>query len=150
MRKKTFFDTWDEAALEKIIATQHKLIRYEKAKGFKKLHAILFVVDDWADGPDIMHKAGNLMTSLFIKGRHAGLNTWVCSQAYKAVHPVVRANYRFCLCWKLNDAKQRDAILESFSAIADITTLRQMYDQATAGRHDFWYIDLVAPDGVAF
>ncbi len=149
-REKTFFDSWDEAALEKIIATQHKLIRYEKDKKFKKLHAVLIVIDDWADRPDIMHRAGNLMTSLFIKGRHAGINTWVCSQALKSVHPVCRANFRFVICWKLNDAKQRDAILESFSAIAPLSTLRQMYDQATSGKHDFWYIDLVSPDGVAF
>ena len=27
------------------------------------------------DRPDIMHKACNLMTSLFVKGRHAVLNT---------------------------------------------------------------------------
>jgi hypothetical protein len=66
------------------------------------------------------------------------------------VHPVVRANYRFVICWKLNDAKQRDAIIESFSAIAPTPVLRQMYDEATAGKHDFWYIDLCHADGVAF
>ncbi len=68
----------------------------------------------------------------------------------KSIHPTVRANYRFVICWKLNDAKQYDALLESDSAIAPIPVLREMYDQTTAGRHDFWYIDLVAPDGVAF
>ena len=31
-REKTFFDSWDEPALEKIISTQHKLIRYEDRK----------------------------------------------------------------------------------------------------------------------
>lgn len=149
-KEQTFFDTWDEEALTKIISTQHKLIRHCKDKKCKKLHAVLVVIDDWADRPDIMHKAGNLMTSLFIKGRHAGLNTWVASQAYRSVHPVVRANYRFVICWKLNDAKQRDAILESFSAIAPKPVLLEMYLDATAGRHDFWYIDLCAEDGVAF
>ncbi len=121
-----------------------------RIRNLQKLHSILVVIDDWADRPDIMHKAGNLMTSLFIKGRHAGLNTWVCSQAYRSVHPVVRANYRFVICWKLNDAKQRDNIIESFSAIAPMPVLRQMYDEATAGKHDFWYIDLCHANGVAF
>ena len=50
----------------------------------------------------------------------------------------------------LNNAKEREALIESFSAIAHPKLLREMYDTATAGKHDFWYIDLVDDDGVAF
>ena len=149
-KEKTFFDNWSEGDVDAVIQRQHKLIQYMKAKKMKKLHPILIAIDDWADRPDVMHKAGGIMTSLFIKGRHAGINTWICSQALKAVHPTARANFRFVVVWKLNDAKQRDALLESFSAIASLSVLREMYDTATAGKHDYWYIDLVADDGVAF
>ena len=144
------FHDWNEADLQKVNAKQPKLTQHMKQSGAKKMHAICICLDDWADRPDIMHKAGSLMTSLMVKGRHAGINTWLCSQAYKAICPVGRANYRFLVCWKLNNAKEREALIESFSAIAPPKLLREMYDTATAGKHDFWYIDLVDDDGVAF
>ena len=59
-------------------------------------------------------------------------------------------NYRSLVCWGLNNAKEREALIERFSALASPKLLHEMYDMATAGKHDFWYIDLVDDDGVAF
>ena len=110
--EKTMFDEWDEAKLKEIVAAQTKLIKHMKDKKMKKLYAICIVIDDWSDRTDVMKRAGGILTSLFIKGRHSGINTWVSAQALRTMHSVARANFRFIVVWKLNNALELGKLLE--------------------------------------
>ena len=98
-----------------------------------------------------MRKAGGIcLTSLFIKGRHSGINAWVSAQALRTLHNVARANLRFLVVWKLSNALEKDKLLIVCSGVLPAGVVEQMYHIATAGKHDFMYINLVGADGPEF
>ena len=108
------------------------------------------MIDDWSDRQDVMKRAGGILTSLFTKGRHRGINTWVSAQTLRTMHSVARANFRFICVWKLNNQLEKQKLLEEFSGVLPPGVVEKMYAIATAGKHDFMYINLVGEDGPEF
>ena len=86
MEGSSFHSEWDEKALRKILDEQREKIKTLKdAKSTKFLPQILTVIDDFADRPDIIHSAGGILTTLFIRGRHFGSSCWLSTQKLTAV-----------------------------------------------------------------
>ena len=70
LKESSFHSEWDEKSLWEIMDRQKARIKELKAaKSKKPMPQILIVADDWADRPDIMHSAGNILSTLFIRGR---------------------------------------------------------------------------------
>ena len=68
----------------------------------KKLYQALVVIDDFADTPQL-HKPHGALDTLFIRGRHMQISTWVSSQKLKLISAAVRSAllpkeqlYRLC------------------------------------------------------
>ena len=78
-RGQTYWDEWDEAALRRIIQQQRKITEASKKLEMKKLYQVLVVIDDFADTPQL-HKPHGALDTLFIRGRHLQISTWVSSQ----------------------------------------------------------------------
>jgi hypothetical protein len=141
----SFHSEWDEAALRTIMDEQREKIKGLKdAKSKKPLPQILTIIDDYADRVDIMHRAGNILTTLFIRGRHFGSSCWLSSQKLTAVSQVARVNFRFLCVWRLRNAREVASLMEELSALYPPAVLHDMYQAATEEDHSFWYIDLVA------
>ena len=113
-------------------------------KSKKALPQILTVVDDFADRADIMHRAGSILSTLFIRGRHFGSSCWLSSQKLTAVSQVARVNFRFLCVWCLRNARELQSLVEELSAIYPPQILHEMYETAISDDHSFWFIDLVA------
>ncbi len=142
----SFHSDWDEKALLEIMANQKEKIKELKAaKSKKPLPQCLTIIDDFADRADIMHAAGNILTTLFIRGRHFGSSCWLSSQKLTSISTVARVNFRFLLCWRLRNQKEVMALMEELSAVYPIPVLHQMYEAAISDEdHSFWYINMVA------
>lgn len=142
----SFHDEWEPAALERILSEQREKIRKLKdAKTKKPLSQILIVLDDWADHPEIMHSASNLLATLYVRGRHVGASVWVSSQKLTAISLVARVNFRFMCVWRLRNAKEIQAVIEELSALHPPHVLYEMYHTAIEDEDfSFWYINLVA------
>ena len=142
----TFHSEWDEEALKQIMDEQRERIRkLKESKSKKPLPQILTVIDDFADRPDIMHAAGNILTTLFIRGRHFGSSCWLSSQKLTAIAPVARVNFRFLLVWRLRNQKELVSLMEELSALFPMRTLHEFYETAISDEdHSFWYINLVS------
>ena len=149
-KEQTMFDSWDEGKLRDIVDNQTKLTQYMKSRKYKKLFSICIIIDDWSDRLDVMKRAGGILTSLFIKGRHGGINTWVSAQALRTMHNVMRANFRFICVWKLNNQLEKQKLLEEFSGVLPPGVVEQFYQAATRDKHGFLYINLVGPEGPEF
>jgi len=102
------------------------------------------IIDDFADRPDIIHAAGNVLSTLFVRGRHTGISCWLSSQKLTAISTVARTNFRFLLVWRLRNAKEIQSLLEELSAIYPVKVLQEMYEEAVSEPYSFWYINLVA------
>ena len=145
LKASSFNSEWDEKALHEIMAAQKAKIKELKlAKSKKPLPQCLTIIDDFADRPDIMHSAGNIMTTLFIRGRHFGSSCWLSSQKLTAISTVARVNFRFLLCWRLRNQREVFSLMEELSAVYPIDILHQMYETAIEEEHSFWYINMVA------
>ena len=90
-----------------------------------------------------MHASTNVLTSLFVRGRHLGFACWLLTQKLRIVSLICRTNFCWMLVWRLRNAKERDQIFEELSALLPVKTLLQMYNMATAEKHSFWYINLL-------
>ena len=142
--EQTMWDTWEPQALEEIIERHKKVNAFLKKKGKKKGFVILALVDDFADAGDkVMHSSTNVLTSLFVRGRHLGCACWLLSQKLRVVSLLARTNFCFMLIWRLRNNKELMAIIEELDAITDRNTLLQMYRLATDTKHGFWYINLL-------
>lgn len=140
----SFNSEWDEGKLLGILEEQKQKIRTEKDGKKKTLSQVLICIDDFADRYDIMHNAANVMTTLFIRGRHFGANTWISSQKLSAISLVARVNFQFMLIWRMRNYREMQAIFEELSALYPVDVLREMYELATEEPHSFWFILLTA------
>ena len=96
-REQTYWDEWDEAALRRIIQQQRKITEASKKLEMKKLYQVLVVIDDFADTPQL-HKPHGALDTLFIRGRHMQISTWVSSQKLRLISAAVRVNMQFLCC----------------------------------------------------
>ena len=75
--EQTMWHTWEPQIIEKIIKRHSKVNAHLKAQGKKKGFVVMFLIDDWADsGEKVMHSSTNVLTSLFVRGRHLGCACW--------------------------------------------------------------------------
>ena len=141
----TFHDEWNEPALRKILDDQRvKIKQLKDARSRKPLPQTLTIIDDFADRADIMHSASNVLTTLFIRGRHMGCSCWLSSQKLTAIATVARTNFRFMCVWRLRNATEIQSLMEELSALYPVKVLQEMYEMATGEPHSFWYINMVA------
>ena len=100
----------------RIIQQQRKITEASKKLEMKKLYQVLVVIDDFADTPQL-HKPHGALDTLFIRGRHMQISTWVSSQKLRLISAAVRVNMQFLCCWRLRNQHELDAVIEELSAL---------------------------------
>ena len=86
-------------------------------------HAILIIVDDFADRPDILHSAGgSILNSLAIRGRHANISFWVASQRPTLLSTVLRTQATSLFVFRQRSVRDLLAFLDEYNAIVDKKT----------------------------
>ena len=105
-REQAHWDEWDEPALRRIIQQQRKITEASKKLEMKKLFQVLIIIDDYADSPQL-HKSHGALDTLFMRGRHTQISTWVSSQKLRLISAAVRVNMQFLCCWRLRNAGRR-------------------------------------------
>ena len=85
-----------------------------------------------------------MLSTLFVRGRHAFLSTLVSTQKLRLVSPTIRVNAQFLLVWRLRNRLELQSLLEELSAVCGINALEEMYDMATSDPFSFWYLPLTA------
>ena len=140
----TMWSEWEPKILEKLIARHSKVNAHLKRQGKKKGYVICVLVDDYADAGDkVLHNSTNVLTSLFVRGRHLGTACWLLSQKLRVLSNAIRVNFCFILIWRLRNSAELTSIVEELDALLPRKTLHQMYKVATSEKHSFWYINLL-------
>ena len=131
--EQTMWDTWEPETLERLIERHKKVNAHLKHKKHKKGYVILVLVDDFADaGEKVMHSSTNILTSLFVRGRHLGCACWLLTQKLRVVSLICRTNFCWMLIWRLRNSKELLSILEEMDALVDRKLLNEMYNMATS------------------
>ena len=118
-----YFDHYDPIALNNIIETQHKITKHMKDSKKTKLFQVLIIVDDFADDPSFS-RSSRLLHSLYTRGRHNMISTVVSTQAYRALHPIIRLNAVNIFIFRLRNYKDIEALIDEVSALIDKNSLQ--------------------------
>lgn len=142
-KEKLYYDTYDTESLEKIIALQHKITRFSKESGKKKLFSILIIIDDLADDVHVTRHS-KLLHTLYCRGRHNQISTIVSTQKYYALATIIRVNATALIVYRLRSFKELECFLEENGALVDKKTLLEIYRNATKEPYSFLYVNLMA------
>ena len=145
-----FHDHIDVPFLQSRIERQRKMTERMKAMNPrpKKGFGILIVLDDLADAKRNLQQCGQLVDSLFIKARHWGVSTIVCTQKLRLplISPCLRVNVTAVLVWRLRSQYEKSQYLEEYNSLVPKAVLEAMYDEATSIPFNFLYINTLARD----
>ena len=90
-----------------------------------------------ADSQHILHATGNsLLNTLFIRGRHYYLSTWVATQRPTLVSSIIRTQMYALFIFKQRNVKDLISFLDELSAMVDRKTLTAMYGTATEEKYN--------------
>ena len=129
--------------LERIIDTQHKIIKLMKASNRKKLFSILIVIDDFADDA-VFTRQSKLLHSLYTRGRHNSISTIASTQKFAASHPIIRVNATSLVVYRLRNNRELEIFLEEVSSLSSKKELLSIYKVATEDEYSFLYVNLAA------
>jgi hypothetical protein len=139
-----FFSEWDEKGLRDILDRQRQLVQEQKRAKKSEISQVLVIIDDFADNPAVLHSSSGILTTLMIRGRHFGCNTWVSSQKLTALSQIIRVNLQFLLIWRLRNYRELESVIEELSALYPRKVLMAMYEISTSEPFGFWVILLAA------
>ena len=112
----------------------------------KRLWQVLVCLDDMADTPQVHKKTGDgILDTLFIRGRHYCISTWVSTQKLRLMPSAVRVNTMFYCVFRLRNQLELDALVEELSAMLPKDVLYGMCEEATREKWSFWHVNLRAP-----
>ena len=140
-----YFDYYDPKDMDRVINTQEKVVQYMKKNKYDNMFHIALIVDDFSDTKEVARNSVHLM-KLYCKGRHYYCSTFVGTQVWMSLSPVLRKNVTQLYVFRLRNQKDLDSLLEELSALYDKATLLQMYKLATDEKHSFLFIDLMQPN----
>ena len=89
-----------------------------------------------------MHSSTNVLTSLFVRGRHTSCACWLLSQKTRVINLICRTNFCWML-WRMRNAKELAAIIEELDALVHRNQLMEMYRMATSQKHNFLFVNLL-------
>lgn len=142
---KLYFDEYNEEELEDVINMQQKVIEYQKKQKQKKMFNIAIIIDDFADTKEFLRNS-HMLQLLFIRGRHFFISTFILSQKYNILSPIIRINATALMIFKLRNGQELETFLTENSAILDKKKLLKIYEKATEKKYDFLYVNLMASD----
>ena len=147
-----FFDKWEPDRIQEIVDTQFAITKHHKDHGHRKGHSICIVVDDWADRSDVLHQSngGGVLNSLFIRGRHANISTWIASQRPTLLSTTLRTQATSLFVFRQRSMKDLVTFLDEYSAIVPKKTLEKIYTVATREKYNFLMVDLMQPADTMF
>jgi hypothetical protein len=144
--EKIYFDEYNPGELMCIVDSQEKVVNYGKQNKHNKLFQIAVFIDDFADSPTFS-RSSKILHSLFTRGRHKMISTFVSTQKFSALHPIIRVNASSYIVFKLKNYQDLELFLTELGALLrDKQRLFRIYKEATEEPYSFLYCDLMARD----
>ena len=78
-KEPAFYTEQDPAIILKMIDDHAKVVKWQKEKNHKQIASIFWIIDDFADSPEIIHaRENNILNKMFISGRHQQVSCLCC------------------------------------------------------------------------
>lgn len=145
-KEPCWFTDWDEAHVKGLVAQHAKIAAHCKENGHDPYQA-LFVIDDHAESRSVMRMHDkSIICSLFLRGRHQSISTWISCQCYKLLDPVIRKNATAMLLWRCRAYPEIQAFTEELGGLTPHgpKLIEEIYHKAVdSAPHSFLYVNLM-------
>ena len=140
---------WDPDAVQNIVDTAALMAPYQRRKG-RPPFSTAVIVDDHAEDSKVVR--GKQLQSLYLKGRHYGISTFVTSQSFKLLDPGIRKNALSLLAWRTRTSgasSDSQAIAEAVGGTlpGGARQAEALLKEITSEPFQFAYIDATAQPG---
>jgi len=147
--EQVMWSDWDPQAVQEIVDTAASMTAYQRKKG-RPPFSVAVVVDDHAEDSKVVR--GKELGGLYLKGRHYGISTFVTSQSYKLLDPIIRKNALSLLAWRTRTSgasSDSQAIAEAVGGTlpGGARQAEALPKDITSERYQFAYIDATAQPG---
>ena len=145
-----YYDTYDRAALQKIIDTQHEMVKLAKRQGLKQMPSICVILDDMLDDKRLMTSTGSetkLLNQLYIRGRHDFISCVTSVQRFSPLNNIVKSQSTAYVCYRLRSQSDLDSLCEELSGVypGGKKTIEAIYRMAVGDQpFSFLYCNLMA------
>ena len=134
-------EDFDTESVRKIMEDSKKSNAYLRKIGAKRLLSTCVVIDDFGERADLMKAHGSVINSLFTRGRHLQISTYLLLQRFRLANPTIRYNSHCIYVHRLNSQKDLEALAEEFSAVTGgPDAFYEIYKRATSKRYSFLFI----------
>jgi len=142
-----FFETFQEDKIREVLDVQKSITEDLKKRGKKQLWGVWIIIDDFADDSAVCRGSqGDILKTLFIRGRHHGVSISVLTQKYRLLSPVLRTQATALFTFKLRSNQDLEAFISEATALTSKKTLMRYYREATDQPFGFLFINLQASD----
>lgn len=136
--RAVFFEDLDEAEskIKEIMSEQKAIVEDE---GIENSPRILIVLDDFIDHPKLTNS--KIIMSLFTRGRHNNISTWMCTQAYNAPMLKMRKNLTNIIQFRTANEKEVECLAqECCHRKLTRDEFKRIFDYATKEPFSFLHI----------
>lgn len=123
--KSHIFDEYDPEVILDVIEKQKRHMKEDK-----KMDQVMFILDDCIH--DITKK-DKTVNKLYTQGRHWNISIIIISQKFVLINNTIRANPDFCICTRIVNAKELDAIWKEYNNGISRSDFGRMCNLATEG-----------------
>ena len=145
-----YYDSYDRAALQKIIDTQSEMVKLAKRQGYKQMPSICVVLDDMLDDKRLMTSNGaesKLLSQLYIRGRHDFISVVTSVQRFSPLNNIVKSQSTAYVCYRLRSQSDLDSLCEELSGVypGGKKTIEAIYRKAIEDQpYSFLFCNLMA------
>ncbi len=147
--EQIMWSDWDPNAVQNIVDTAALMTAHQRRKG-RPPFSLDVVVDHPAEDSKVVR--GKQLGALYLKGRHYGISTFVTSQSYKLLDPMIRKNALSLLAWRTRTSgasSDSQAIAEAVGGTlpGGSKEAEALLEDITSEQYQFAYIDATAQPG---
>lgn len=134
-----FIDNLDEApeVIEQLMDAQKKIAEEE---GIENTPRILIILDDFIDHKKLVNSKS--LQSLFTRGRHYNISTWVSVQAYNACPLKCRKQLNNLIVFGTTNEQEIESLKEYKHRKLTDDEFHKIFDYCTADKYNFMHINL--------
>jgi len=141
-RKEDFCkEDWDQEAIRELMADQKKGNAYLRKIGAKRLLSACIVIDDFGENTAVVKAHGSVVNSLFTRGRHLQISSFLLLQRYRLASNTIRFNAHCLYVHRLNSTKDLEALKEEFGEVTQgPDNFVEIYRRSTSKKWGFLMI----------
>jgi hypothetical protein len=144
--EQTFFDEFDAQAIQQQMDLQMKVAEEAKKMRMKAIPQVLWIIDDLADDPHVLHNNSNLIATLAIRSRHFGGNLWVSTQRFRSLATIIRINLTALFIWPAFNRLERKAIIEEIAGHYSEKEIEELLQHVSKRKYGFLFVNLKVSD----